>query len=131
MREEVIAMRTHDIGHGLRDGIERGFDGGFHWFGIVPLLLFAALIGVIVWAVIRLTREGGASALVGAGATGGAMAAPMPVARPDGAIEELRLRYARGEMTREDYTQRFADLGGDPAAREPATAPPETPPDAA
>ena len=34
-------------------------------------------------------------------------------------------------MTREDYTQRFADLRGDQAAREPATAPPETPPDAA
>jgi hypothetical protein len=41
----------------------------------------------------------------------------------DGAIEELRLRYARGEMTREEYTQRFSDLGGDPTARGPASDP--------
>lgn len=122
-------MPTHDFGPGLRDGIERGFDGGFHWFGILPLLLFAVLIGVIVWAVIRLTREGGARALAGAGTTGGAMTVPTPVARPDGALEELRLRYARGEMSREDYTQRLADLGGDPAARGPATAASEIPPD--
>jgi putative membrane protein len=122
-------MPTHDFGPGFRDGIERGFDGGFHWFGIVPLLLFAVLIVVIVWAVIRLTREGGA--LVGAGATGGTMGAPMPVARPDGALEELRLRYARGEMSREDYAQRLADLGGDPAVRGPATASPEIPSDGA
>jgi uncharacterized membrane protein len=122
-------MPTHDFGPGFGPGIEQGFDGGFHWFGIVPLLLFAVLIGVIVWAVIRLTREGGASALAGSGA----MAAAMPVAaRPDGALEELRLRYARGEMTREDYTQRLADLGGGPVARGPATATPEpTPPDVA
>ena len=71
-------MPRHDFGPGFGDGIERGFDSGFHWFGIVPLLLFAVLIGVIVWTVIRLTREGGARALVGAGATGGAMAAPTP-----------------------------------------------------
>lgn len=78
---------------------------------------------------IRLTREGGPRALVG----GGAMGASIPVsARPDGAVEELRLRYARGEMTREDSTQRFTDLGGDPAARGPATAAYEpTPPDGA
>ena len=50
----------------------------------------------------------------------------------DGALEELRLRYARGEMTREDYTQRFTDLEGDPPARGRATAPSEpTPPDKA
>lgn len=124
-------MPTHDFGPGFRDGIERGFDGGFHWFGIVPPLLFAVLIGVIVWAVIRLTRESGARALVGAGALVGAMGAPMPVARPDCALEELRLRYARGEMTRQDSTQRLADLGGDPAARGPATASSEIPPDGA
>jgi hypothetical protein len=41
----------------------------------------------------------------------------------DGAIEELRLRYARGEMTHEEYTQRFMDLGGDPTARGAATDP--------
>jgi putative membrane protein len=118
-------MPTHDFGPGFGPGIERGFDGGFHWFGIVPLLLFAVLIGVIVWAVIRLTREGGARALAG----GGAAIGTTPVAaRPDGALEELRLRYARGEMTREDYTQRLADLGGGPAAGSPTATSEPTPP---
>jgi len=121
-------MPTHDFGPGFGPGIERGFDGGFHWFGIVPALLFAVLIGVIVWAVIRLTREGEARALAGGGATAPAM--PV-VARSDGALEELRLRYARGEMTREDYTQRLADLGGRPAAGSATATSEPTPPDGA
>lgn len=40
-------MPTHDFGPGFGAGIERGFDGGFPWFGIVPMLLFAVLIGVM------------------------------------------------------------------------------------
>lgn len=52
-------------------------------------------------------------------------------ARPDGALEELRLRYARGEMTREDYTQRLADLGGRPAAGSATATSEPTPPDGA
>jgi putative membrane protein len=124
-------MPTHEFGPGFREGIERGFDGGFHWFGIVPLLLFAVLIGVIVWAVIRLTRDGGVRAIAGDPQAMAAVAAP---ARPDTALEELRLRYARGEMTREDYADRLADLTGgaggatacEPSAPEPSE---PTPPD--
>lgn len=41
------------------------------------------------------------------------------------ALAELDLRYARGELTREEYFQRRADLSGTPAG--PAPAPP-TPP---
>ena len=48
MREEVTADAHARLRSRLRPGIERGFEGGFHWFGIVPLLLFAVLIGVIV-----------------------------------------------------------------------------------
>ena len=46
----------------------------------------------------------------------------------DGALEELRLRYARGEMTREDYTQRLTDLGGRPAAGSATATSESTPP---
>jgi Short C-terminal domain len=49
----------------------------------------------------------------------------------DGALEELRLRYARGEMTREDYTQRLTDLGGRPAAGSAIATSEPTPPDGA
>jgi putative membrane protein len=114
------------------EGIERGFDGGFHWFGVLPLLVFVVLIGVIVWAVIRLTSGGGVGpALARAGGTGQAAMTGIPApARPDAAVEELRLRYARGEMSREDYAERLADLGGGAVASEPATAPSDpAPPD--
>jgi uncharacterized membrane protein len=34
--------------------------------------------------------------------------------RPDAALKEVRLRYARGEMSREEFAQRSRDLGGNP-----------------
>jgi hypothetical protein len=39
----------NDFGSAFRDGIERGFGGGFPWFGIVPVVLFLVPIGMIVW----------------------------------------------------------------------------------
>ena len=39
--------------------------------------------------------------------------APRLPRRGDGALEELRLRYARGELDRDDFAQRFRDLGGE------------------
>jgi putative membrane protein len=85
------------------------FFGGHGWWwgffgGILPALLLIALIGIAVWAVLRLTGRGPGSAY------GWAPAAP-PVARPDGALEEVRLRYARGEISREEFLQRAQDLG--------------------
>jgi uncharacterized membrane protein len=38
------------------------------------------------------------------------------VAPPSPALMELEMRYARGEIPRNDYLQRRADLGGAPAA---------------
>ncbi len=93
-----------------------GHDGWFLLGGLIPLLLLAVLIGVAVWAVIRFTGRGRPMA-----ATNGPTLAPAP----DGALEEVRLRYARGEITREEFVQRFRDLGG---AEPPAPTPP--PPDA-
>jgi putative membrane protein len=55
-------------------------------------------------------------------------AAPAPV--PSGALGELELRYARGEIGRDEYLQRRADLGGTPAPPPEATtviAPPPEP----
>jgi putative membrane protein len=75
---------------------------GWWWFlgGTVPILLLLALVGLGVWAVLRrgspvfpATRAGGAEA------------------GPDGALKEVRLRYSRGEMSREEFLQRSEDLG--------------------
>lgn len=80
------------------------------WSGpahLLPLLLFALLVGLIVWGVLRLTA-GRTSALAAVGAPVG----PPPVLPPhDRAQEELRVRYARGDIDRTEYLERATDLG--------------------
>jgi putative membrane protein len=91
-----------------------GFDGpgGWHMLGgILPMLLFFILIGVGIWAVIRVTSANRAQ-LAGAGAA--------PIPRLDPALEELRLQYARGDVSREEFVQRSRDLGATvPQSEEP------------
>ena len=85
------------------------------WSGpehLLPLLLFAILVGVLVWGVLRLTSQR-TPALAGVGAPVG----PPPALPPrDHALEELRVGYARGEIDRNEFLQRAADLG--PAQQE-------------
>jgi putative membrane protein len=83
------------------------------WMGLehlLPIVLFAVLVGVVVWGVLRLTSHEAPRML-----TAGAPAAPPR----DHALEELRVRYARGEVDRTEYLERSADLGG-PQLRDPA-----------
>lgn len=96
--------------------VDRGW-----WLGGLVLVLMMLLLGaLVVWAVVRLSRVGPASA---------SAAAPPPPAPPapprDAALEEIRLRYARGEIDRERFQQQLADLGGHVgqagAATEPGT----------
>jgi putative membrane protein len=81
--------------------------------GFLPLVLFIVLIGLVVWAVLRFTGRGRAlmpssSAVIGA-------------SPPDHALQEVRLRYARGEMDRQEFVQRYRDLGGSqPPSDEPS-----------
>ena len=72
---------------------------------LVVLLVIAALIGAAVYIAMRLAsrRSGGA----GAGDL-------TPARRFDAAVEQARLRYARGELSRDDFTRVVSDLGGDP-----------------
>jgi putative membrane protein len=75
--------------------------GGIQMFlmGIVPLLI----IGLVVWLVIEATRRG----------DGRVLASPGPQSVPPlfDARSTLDERYARGEIDREEYLQRRADLG--------------------
>jgi putative membrane protein len=77
---------------------------GFWLFGVIPFLMFLVLVAVAVWAVLRLS-----SRPAGPAAFGPRTAPPMP---RDPAVEELRVRYARGELDREEFLQRSRDLGG-------------------
>lgn len=86
---------------------------------IVMLAMFAILMGVLVWAVLRFTSTNGPAGSARAARPGGS----------DRALDELRVRYARGEMGREEFVQRFRDLGGSGLDPAPSPAPaPEPPP---
>jgi putative membrane protein len=72
-----------------------GMMGGFMWFWLIFAVVVLVLLVVgVVWLV---------RTLVGPGPGGSATSA---------ARQELDLRHARGELTREEYQQRRADLEG-------------------
>ncbi len=74
--------------------------GTFGWFGMILSLLFtvAVIIG-IVWLVVWAVRRAG----------GNNMALPDQSAAPS-AKEILQTRYARGELSREEYLAMLEDL---------------------
>jgi hypothetical protein len=89
-------------------------------FGLEELLLLLLLLTVVALGAIwlaRLRREGRGE---GAPETGPPAASPTPAAaapiRPgtDPALDELRLRYARGDVSSDDYRRAFDDLTGAP-----------------
>lgn len=85
-----------------------GDSGMAHLFPWLFLLLFAALVAVAIIALIRFSKQvprGGTSLAP-------ASAPPAPNQWPsDPALQDLRARYARGEIDRQEYLQKAADLG--------------------
>jgi putative membrane protein len=80
------------MGGGMMDGMMGG--GAFMWFwAIFALLVLALLVVGVIWLVRTL-------------------ASPGPGSATSTARQELDLRYARGELTREEYQQRRVDLEG-------------------
>ena len=76
-------------------------------FGILLVVLVGALLVLAVLAVVRLWKpRPGHPGPVPTGAGAG------PTADP--ALTELRMRYARGEITSDEYRQRVAGLGYPP-----------------
>jgi putative membrane protein len=75
------------------------------------LVLFIALVVAVVWLVVREVRRRRAQpALAGPSAT---FRTPTPPGYDD-ALEQLRLRYVRGEIDRDEYLRKVEDLGGTP-----------------
>ncbi len=93
--------------------------------GVLLLALLGALVVLAILAVIRLWRARPAHA-------GPAVPTSSPASTHDPALTELRLRYARGEISPDDYLQRVAGLGYQlppgSAGAGPSTAPPAPPP---
>jgi putative membrane protein len=71
--------------------------GGGWWMlggGILMVLFWAALTGLVIWGVIRLTRHTGSNATT--------KQSPFDIAKE---------RYAKGEINKEQYEQIKKDLG--------------------
>jgi putative membrane protein len=86
-------MHGHMLdGHMMGGGMMGG--GAFMWFwAIFAVVVLALLVVGVVWLVRTLADAG-------------------PAGATSTARQELDLRYARGELTREEYQQRRADLEG-------------------
>jgi uncharacterized membrane protein len=79
---------------------------------IVVLLVFVALLVAVVWLVVREVRRRHQPAMAG-GPPAPSFRTPTPAGYDD-ALEQLRLRYVRGEIERDEYLQKVQDLGGPP-----------------
>lgn len=88
--------------------IDRPWWDGFGW--LMPLVVLATFAVVAVWAISRITRQQTLPLAQ-------AVASPPYRPRADGAVDEARLRHARGDLTREEYLQIARDLGA-PATSE-------------
>jgi uncharacterized membrane protein len=110
-----------------------GWHNGFSLFGgLFGIMLFALFIGLLVWALMRLMSHD--HRLPHASVTG-------PWQPRDEALNAARMRYARGELDREEYFRVVEDLTGIPRPVEPPSpsapgmppypAPPTPPPPAA
>ena len=96
---EVLEVEAADL-------IGRYLAHGQGWWLLGVILELAVLSAVVILAVLVVQRiMDGSLRRPGDGPRG---AAPPG---DDGALSELRLRYARGEVSREEYLQAAADLG--------------------
>lgn len=84
----------------MMHGYGFGGFGGFGWIGmIINLVIAIAMVVGIIWLVLWLARKG-------ISGNQGHLMAPQISPR-----EILQIRYARGEITREQYQQILEDLG--------------------
>ena len=109
----------------FQDGPHHGHDGW--WYGplhVLFLLLFIALVIVAAVWLLRRLAPGVAQA------TAVAPAATVAAPGADPAVATLRMRYAKGEVSREDFQHALADLTGAeaPAANVPAASAENEPP---
>jgi hypothetical protein len=116
----------------MRDRYPQRFEFGWPplWLELLGwlllLLVLAAVVGATVWAIMRLSggRRGPGTAF---GPTAG-WSPEWSRQGPDQAVQAVRLRYAQGELTREEYARLMADLGGQvPAPPGPPAGPPPGP----
>ncbi len=80
-----------------------GWWGGFGGIGLwlMPLIMMV-VVGLIIWGIVVLVRR---TAWAGGSGWGGGS-----TASPDSALEILKRRYARGEISPEEFAERKKNL---------------------
>ena len=73
-----------------------GMMGGFGWMWLMPIF-FILFWGLVIWGIVALVR--GLSGSRGADAS-----------TADSALEVLKKRYAKGEISKEEYEEKKKDL---------------------
>ena len=87
------------------------------------MLLFAVVLALAVFAFVRFVDHGGPRH---AGPPPYPPSPPSPPSPSDQAVAQARLRYANGQLSREEYFRILADLGAAPPG--PSGPPPWWPP---
>jgi len=87
-----------------------GWHGGFGGLGILAgfamLIFWAAIIGLVVWLVVKLIRSASSWPMQST------QLPPSPlVPQPDPVLETLRRRLAAGEITSQEYDELRQKLG--------------------
>ena len=90
-------------------------------FALLPLLIFGLLVALVAAAVVLLLRRPPAGP---PGSRPWPGQAPWAGPRPDDALQIARARYARGELSREEFLRIARDLGAPPP---PEAGPPPPP----
>ena len=78
--------------------------GGLGWIGwiintVLTIGLLVALVWLVIWAVRRITNN-----------QGGLLVSPVQSSGVTNSLEILQARYARGEISREEYQQMLEDI---------------------
>lgn len=73
-----------------------GMMGGFGWMWLMPVFSIV-LLGLIIWAIVASVRSLSESR-------------GKDVSKTDSALEVLKKRYARGEISKEEYEEKKKDL---------------------
>jgi putative membrane protein len=92
----IIAGLVSDWGYGDWGMMGPGMMGGFGFMWLMPIF-WIVILGLIIWAIV---------AVVGRSAESGGQGSP----KSDSALEILKQRYARGEISKEEYEQKKKDI---------------------
>jgi len=78
------------------------------FMGITMIVLLLLVAGLVVWALLRTGRQQPSAAPLAPGAPPAS-----PPQRTDAAVEQARMRYAKGEIDRDQFLRIFRDLSGE------------------